>query len=149
MTILRTPKVIAYVTQADRLLVFRQPAFPAAGIQVPAGTLEPGEAPAAGVLREAREETGISHLELVAFLGTAEYDMAEFARAEIQVRHFFHLACEQDTPERWTHHETGGGKRAEPIEFELFWVRVPHEIPEIIAGQGALLAKLQPSGPHR
>jgi 8-oxo-dGTP pyrophosphatase MutT (NUDIX family) len=42
---------------------------PEAGFQVPAGTLEDGEEPERGVLREAMEETGLTRLEVVAFLG--------------------------------------------------------------------------------
>jgi len=48
-------KVLAYVTWGDKLLVFSHPDFPEAGIQVPAGTIEPGEEPEAAVLREAFE----------------------------------------------------------------------------------------------
>ena len=68
-----TEKVIAYITQEDKLLVFRHPFHPEAGIQVPAGTIEPGESPQEAVLREAHEETGFSELELRAFLGMQEY----------------------------------------------------------------------------
>jgi 8-oxo-dGTP pyrophosphatase MutT (NUDIX family) len=41
-------------------LIFSHPDYPEAGLQVPAGTLEPGEHPEAGVLREAYEETGLT-----------------------------------------------------------------------------------------
>ena len=37
-------KVLAYIIQDDRLLVFRHTQFPEAGIQVPGGTVEQGEA---------------------------------------------------------------------------------------------------------
>lgn len=36
-------KVAAYITQANWLLVFSEPDYPAAGIQIPGGTVEPGE----------------------------------------------------------------------------------------------------------
>jgi 8-oxo-dGTP pyrophosphatase MutT (NUDIX family) len=36
-------KVFAYITHQNRLLVFSHPDFSAAGIQVPAGTVESGE----------------------------------------------------------------------------------------------------------
>jgi ADP-ribose pyrophosphatase YjhB (NUDIX family) len=64
-----TYKVFAYITHGRRLLVFRHIRAPQAGIQVPAGTLLPGEKPEAGVLREAQEETGRTDLDLVSFLG--------------------------------------------------------------------------------
>jgi 8-oxo-dGTP pyrophosphatase MutT (NUDIX family) len=48
------------------LLLFRHPT---SGIQFPAGTVEPGEAPEAAAAREAAEETGLAGLRLVAFVG--------------------------------------------------------------------------------
>ena len=36
-------KVLAYITQGDRLLVFRQPDYLSWGVQVPGGSIEPGE----------------------------------------------------------------------------------------------------------
>ncbi len=51
-------KVFAYITSGTRLLVFRHPHFPEAGIQVSAGSLEVGEQPDEGVMREAAEDTG-------------------------------------------------------------------------------------------
>lgn len=54
-------KVTAFVTrptgQGDELLLFQHPS---AGIQLPAGTVEQDEAPAAAALREAQEETGLA-----------------------------------------------------------------------------------------
>ncbi|NDJ62254.1 MAG: NUDIX domain-containing protein [Chloroflexi bacterium] len=53
-------KVTAFVTRETRdgrqLLVFKHPS---AGIQLPAGTIEPGEHPEDAVMREVREETGL------------------------------------------------------------------------------------------
>lgn len=53
------PKVSAFITRPDRhLLVFSHPESPSAGIQVPAGGIDPGEDPATAAIREAEEETG-------------------------------------------------------------------------------------------
>src|SRR5262245_34921836 len=94
-------KAFAYITQKNRLLVFEHPRAPEAGIQVPAGTIEPGEPPEIAVMREAREETGLSGLRLHKFLGTAERDMSDFGIAQIHQRHFFQLICEVETPLTW------------------------------------------------
>jgi 8-oxo-dGTP pyrophosphatase MutT (NUDIX family) len=51
-------KVVAYVTYDNQLLVFEQPDFPEAGIQVPGGTIEHGETGKAAASRETLEETG-------------------------------------------------------------------------------------------
>ena len=114
---------MAYITKDDHLLVFRHVEY-AAGIQVPAGTLEPGEAAEDGVLREAREETGLNGLTIRRFLGTRDYDMSPYGTSELHRRFYYHLECEGDPPSTWRHFETGGGT-SEGIEFELYWVRLP------------------------
>ncbi|HEY6040637.1 MAG TPA: NUDIX domain-containing protein [Anaerolineae bacterium] len=66
-------KVTAFVTRrSDRgseLLLFEHPY---GGIQIPAGTVEVGEALELAVLREAREETGLENLEIRQSLGARE-----------------------------------------------------------------------------
>jgi 8-oxo-dGTP pyrophosphatase MutT (NUDIX family) len=66
-------KVTSFVTRetepsgTSELLVFRHPD---AGVQLPAGSVEPGEAFEAAALREVEEETGLMDARLVARLGT-------------------------------------------------------------------------------
>jgi 8-oxo-dGTP diphosphatase len=136
-------KVFAYITHGDRLLVFRHPLTPEAGIQVPAGTVEEGEAWEAAVLREAAEETGLPDLVLVGFLGEQIRNLADFGRDEVHHRHFYHLRCAGDPPATWTHYETdpSDGSPA-PIPFAFFWARLPDEVPELIADHGVLLPRL-------
>lgn len=135
-------KVVAYITQGTYLLVFRH-VHAEAGIQVPAGTLELGETPAAGVLREAREETGLHHLAICRFLGMREYDMSSLGRAEIHRRYYYHLTCQDETPPQWRHSEAYPSEGLAPqIEFELFWVRWPDQVPELAAAQGDFVADL-------
>jgi 8-oxo-dGTP diphosphatase len=128
----RIKKVFAYITWQDRLLIFRHVWQPEAGLQVPAGTLEPGETPAEGVLREALEETGLVDLALVCFVGEQVRDMADFGRAEI---HHFHLRCTIAPPETWCHaeatplHHEGDA----PLIFEFFWAPLPNGVPPLIA----------------
>ena len=69
-------KVLAYVTRGDELLVFRHRDFPDAGLQVPAGTVQDGESPDVAVLRELREESGLTDAAIVSRLGRYRYDMA-------------------------------------------------------------------------
>ena len=133
-------KVVAYITRDDHLLVFRH-VDSGAGIQVPAGTLEPGEAPDDGVLREAREETDLESLTIRRFLGCRDYDMSPYGIAELHRRYHYHLECEGDAPSTWRHFETGGGT-SEGIEFELYWVRLPDQVPELAVAQGDFVAEL-------
>lgn len=136
-------KVVAYITMGTFLLVFRHVLHPDAGIQVPAGTIEEDETPDAGVLREAQEETGLKSLEIRRFLGTRAYDMSSFGRAEIHRRYYYHLECKEETPSTWRHFETDPSEGlSKEIEFELFWVRLPDQVPELSAAQGDLLAEI-------
>jgi 8-oxo-dGTP pyrophosphatase MutT (NUDIX family) len=135
-----TEKVIAYITSADRLLVFAHPYHPEAGIQVPAGTVEPGEPIEAAVLREAREETGLEELEIRAYLGAQVHDLAAYGRSGLLRRHFFHLVFHGEAPSRWTHFEMHPSEGApDPIEFELYWVQLPSEVPNLAGQQDELL----------
>jgi 8-oxo-dGTP pyrophosphatase MutT (NUDIX family) len=137
----RIPKVVIYLVQRGQLLVFEHPDAPNAGLQVPAGTVKPGEEPRVAATRELREESGIDAV-IVRLLGTARYDMTAYGRTEIHERSFVLAEPQGDLPldRRWRHHETHDGI-GEPDVFELYWV--PLDIPGLAArleaGQGALL----------
>jgi 8-oxo-dGTP diphosphatase len=136
-------KVIAYVTHGQRLLVFRHRDFPEAGIQAPAGTLEEGEAPAEGALREGWEETGLERLRLAEFLGEDMRDMAEWGLDQVHHRHFFHLTCGDEPPEAWQHNEeTPSDGSPGPIVLEFHWAPLPAGAPELSGGQGEMLPRL-------
>lgn len=138
-------KVVAYATFRNRLLVFTHPKHPEAGLQVPAGTIEPDESPYAAVLRELREETGLASFASPRYLGTAEFDMAPFGRMEVHRRHFFSVEVHGPVRETWRHEETSGGHSA-PKLFEFKWVPLG-DVPALIAGQGALLGAMTASVP--
>ena len=55
-------KVYAYITRADKLLVFKHVDFPEAGIQIQGGSMEAWETPEMAVMREVEEETGLREL---------------------------------------------------------------------------------------
>ena len=137
-------KVFAYITYGGRLLVFRHPESPEAGIQVPAGTVHEGEDLEVAVLREATEETGRPDLALVRFLGEQVFDRrADVGRDEIHHRHFYHLRCTGDPPVTWRHWETDPSDGSPgPIPFDFFWAPLPDGVPELIADHGKLLPQL-------
>lgn len=96
-------KVVGYVVRNRQLLVFTHDAIPleVAGVQVPAGTIEQGEAPEAAVVREVLEETGLA-ARVTAALGVERYDVWP-SKPETHERHFFQLAPPEDSVlERWT-----------------------------------------------
>lgn len=135
-------KAIAYVTHGARLLVFEHADFPAAGIQVPAGTVADGEDPATAVLREAFEETGLSGLTLNAFLGSDRVDMHRHGRDEIHERHFFHLLAPADVPQRWHHFEMDASDGSGPLRFALYWVALT-AVPPLAGDQDDWLPRLR------
>ncbi len=143
-------KVIAYITHMDstnettRLLVFSHPLAPEAGIQVPAGTVKLGESPEVAVLREAYEETGLSGLELVRYLGERTIDMRPWDKDELHHRHFYHLRCPGTPPEHWqtTELDPDGTDDPGPIVFAFLWAPFPTAVPPLIAEQGVLLDAL-------
>ena len=139
----RTRKAVVYATLGTRLLVFTHVDFPEAGIQVPAGTIEPGERPRDAALREAMEETGLTGLRLRGFLGDDDRDLADFGRSEIQHRSFFHVACLDGAADRWRHHEIHAGSGGPPIALEFFWLNVADGDPDLIADQGRFLPALR------
>lgn len=134
-------KVLVYVVRDSKLLVFRHTdySYEQVGIQVPAGSIRPGESPQDAALREAREETGLTDFKIVRKLGEFTYDISPY-RWEVQRRHVFELELCEPAPERWASQEDHDGQ-GEPTRFECFWI--PVEAAHILqSGQGALLGHL-------
>ncbi len=125
-------RAYAYITSGSRLLLFTQPGAPEAGIQVPAGTIGPGEKPEDAVMREAEEETGLTGLRYERFLVRDTRDMRDCGSDERQHRWFFHLTVEAPTEETWRHGEhSEDGSLIHPFDF--FWADV-RTLPDLVAG---------------
>ena len=130
-------KVVAYIVRDGRIIVFRHgddESLDESGILMPAGTIEPGELPADAALREAYEETGLSGLRLVRYLGAAEYDMRP-SQDSVHVRHFFELTIDGEAPANWTVYEAGN------IRFDLYWIPL-RQAHVVGAGQAAMVGRL-------
>ncbi len=137
-------KVFAYITNGRRLLLLGHPDHPDAGIQVPAGTMRPGESIRDAVRREGTEETGLTGLIVRAVLGKRSVDMRPFGRNELHLRTFVHLVCRDATPDSWEHWERDPeGQPGEQIRFRLYWVSLDQPLPELIAGHGAFIPALR------
>jgi len=139
-----TRKVLAYIVRARggrrELLVLSHRDHPEAGLQVPAGTVEPGESVRAALAREVREESGLDGLRVVRRL-------AVFAEpAWGQVRHVFALAAPDGLPEAWTHVVGGDGEDA-GLAFDYRWEDLAGEI-RLAGGQGRWLAEVRDGDGH-
>lgn len=114
------PKVLCYVIRRSQLLLLKQPDRPDRGVQVPGGSVEPGEDLASAALREAREETGLSALSVLSYLGSATYEL-KVDVGPPHLRHFFHLRCDEPSRERWQYIEPATLSRPFAQRFELWW----------------------------
>lgn len=139
-------KVVAYIVHAGQLAVFihlddSDPVFES-GLQVPAGTIEPGETTEQAVLREAHEESGLTGLNVVASLGFADYDVRP-GKQQVHRRHFFQISVAGPVEGTWDHVETDGGTgEARPFRFSWIPLSQGHAL---VAGFGAMLHRVDES----
>ena len=134
-------RVILYITHGERLLVMTEPHDPEAGLQVPGGTLDPGEAPETAALREGFEETGLTDLSLVKYLGERDEDLHPFGGDDEIHGYFYHLRTSGDPPQEWRHLDRYSTPEIGPIPFDLSWVPL-NEVPRLAANQGAFLSAI-------
>lgn len=135
-------KVVCYVAQNGHLLVFTHLQHPMhiTGVQVPAGTIKPGEDPQRAAIRELYEETGLEGV-VRRELGTATYDIRPM-RNEIANRYFFELeVAEQDLSRRWTAGEDDPASGGKAEAWECWWLPV-ERAHVLAAGLGSQLWKL-------
>jgi 8-oxo-dGTP pyrophosphatase MutT (NUDIX family) len=109
---------------AAELLVFRHPL---AGVQLPKGTVEPGETPAEAVLRELEEESGLRLAVEPRPLGqwrrVLDGRFGELATGDVHLWHLFALAAPEALPERWSH-TASGSPEEEGLSFAFHWLPV-------------------------
>jgi ADP-ribose pyrophosphatase YjhB (NUDIX family) len=116
-------KAYAYITrEADRasaVLAFRHRDDPGAGIQVPRGTVDGGEDPAATVVREVCEECGLCEAQLIGLLAS-DVEAQPDEPTRNWERFFFHLVA-PEAPDAWKHTVTGAGED-NGLVFSFFWL---------------------------
>ena len=133
-------KVLAYITNRGRLLIFRHTQFPEAGIQVPGGTMEACEEPLEAALREAREESGLEDLQFITFLGIQNFDCEPLGKDQIDRRYFFHFEAVGEPPDQWLHLEMDPSDHSASFyEFEFSWAELPSGVPSLVGEQDGML----------
>ena len=119
-------KAYVYLTCGSRLLVFSQPDEPEIGLQVPGGTLDPGESHLIGAKREFIEETGLD-LD-IGFHHLADQELIYQGTTGMQdglhKRRLFHATINEIPAEEWEHFEMTPSAGGPPIRFRLFWLDV-------------------------
>ena len=137
-------KVQCYITREHagslQALVFEHIDYPEAGVQVPAGSIEPGETPEEAALREAWEESGIQDLHVQRYIGKFHWWHAD--RREDHERHVFQLTTSQTLPERWEH-TVSAGVEDKGIRFTCYWLDCAVAVQALSGNQGDYLQYLE------
>ncbi|MBB5295536.1 NUDIX domain-containing protein [Deinococcus metallilatus] len=109
-------KVVCVVVDGPRVLVFEHEDAPEAGMQLPAGGVEPGETPAEAAVRELREESGLNlsgPQHVISYRWEAQLP-ERFTR---QVCHAFAFASPSHLPTTWN-------RQADGHPFAFRWARL-------------------------
>lgn len=133
-------------TAGPELLLFTQPDSEDAPIQIPGGTVEPGESIETALWRELEEETGLTDLKLVRKIGVS-HQPSIINPNEILERHCFLLSAPKTARAQWIHRVGGKGidggmrfafewKRVDPhftLTGDLGFFLTPKDLPELYA----------------
>jgi len=136
-------KVLGYIikgfNESIHLLIFSHRDFPNAGLQVPGGTIEEGEELQIGMLREIKEESGLSEFSSVNYLGKSIY-IAK-SKQELHERHFFQLNYGGRKEGNFIH-EVTSGKEDKGLVFHYQWVPL-REIPPLAVNLDCMIGRIK------
>jgi 8-oxo-dGTP pyrophosphatase MutT (NUDIX family) len=117
------------VDARGRLLVFRHPED--GNMQLPKGTIEPGESPEAAVRRELLEESGIDYAGALQSLGTLDRECEAGIEGNThrhpQLWHLFLMRAEGTLPETFEH-TASGSPEEEGLVFMFRWLEAGEAI---------------------
>jgi 8-oxo-dGTP pyrophosphatase MutT (NUDIX family) len=108
------------------LLIFTHPQ---GTVQIPKGTVDPGESPREAVVRELEEESGLVAVSVV----EPAHELARHVPRgpqgvgadEDQTWHLFRLRAVAGTPDTWRH-EARGSDEEDGLVFDFAWVALAH-----------------------
>ena len=121
------------MTRGEELLVFEHRDYPDAGLQVPAGRIDPGESLEEGLARELDEEVGVA-ARIVRDLAQVTRDHGE--PVGTYESHYFHLVTNEPR-DAWEHVVHGDGDDAGLVFVCRFVPRTPP--PALAGNQGEFL----------
>lgn len=137
-------KVIAYITRSfgskTQVLVFEHCDIPEAGVQVPAGTVEKNESFERAVMREVREEAGLSSQGRAVLLGRFKWFRED--RNELHLRNVFHVKFDDVLKDEWLHQVSGNGEDNKMM-FRFYWEDLEKAEAILAADQGLYLYLLK------
>ncbi|MCA1299765.1 NUDIX hydrolase [Stappia indica] len=117
-------KAYVYLTVGRDLLVFRQPDQPYVGLQVPGGTVDPGESHLQAALREFSEETGLGLPHALEPIAEQTVLFDNDQGRDVHLRRLYHARAPQKPHHSWEHFEMSPSAGGDPIRFELFWLDI-------------------------
>ncbi|MCX4713025.1 MULTISPECIES: aminotransferase class I/II-fold pyridoxal phosphate-dependent enzyme [Streptomyces] len=139
-------RVAVYVTRPSgngpELLSFAHRDFPDAGIQVPAGGVDPGEDLETAARRECMEETGIAAIRDLRALGVDQSPHPATGQDRVTV--FFHAVIDQTAPDEWRH-IVGGVGTDDGMVFDCRFAPLAEVGPTLVDGQDGFIDQI-PAG---
>lgn len=132
-------KVLAYIFRRSKgfieVLVFDHPNVPQVNPQVPAGTLQVGEKPEEGVLREVFEESGLTFNTTDNFLGQFNYMAHD--KDEAHNRYVYSIMSD-GIADSWSHRVKSCDKDNGEI-FNYYWLPLNEAKDKLVSDQGLYL----------
>jgi 8-oxo-dGTP pyrophosphatase MutT (NUDIX family) len=136
-------KVLIYLLRPaagpSEVLVFQHRDYPEAGVQVPAGTVEPGEDVAATAYREVLEESGLGAERVHLVQKLTDFPEPQWQ----QHRHVFLFRPLVPLPDTWSHTVHGHGED-EGMVFNFYWLPATPQL--VLAGEQHRLLGLAVEG---